>query len=386
MVLNNNKQIAHHTKEISAAVKNAKNVPAWVVAKVNRSASDLSDATHYMEGQSESYAEGGAIYKHKHMDATAKILEKTNKGYKVEFTDNSMKKPKTKIMYFLDINFDKDKGYFEKMETGGGVGITESDIIEGVSFKNKSGTIFVIDKIELDPKFGKLVISSLLGGKKGNYRDEITDFIAFLNKEKVVKYETGGGVEEKWQIKDSNDKYFSVSMQTGKPVWNESPDLGYSYEKQEAEKIKDKLVELGNKDLKVVEYNANWWKMKTGGGVQQPSYAIKLSELLNKYEPTLIGISRGMVKVTPSMAYSGAELSNMFKGFGDSMDIKNIVYRSLRDKESYPIVEKLTKGKYKLIKPTWTDNFEDYYFDNITKKEKGGEVESKLTGWKHKKK
>ena len=109
MVLNNNKQIAHHTKEISAAVKNAKNVPAWVVAKVNRSASDLSDATHYMEGQSESYAEGGAIYKHKHMDATAKILEKTNKGYKVEFTDNSMKKPKTKIMYFLDINFDKDK-------------------------------------------------------------------------------------------------------------------------------------------------------------------------------------------------------------------------------------------------------------------------------------
>jgi GNAT superfamily N-acetyltransferase len=166
MVLNNNKQIAHHTEELSEAVRKSKYVPAWVVAKVNRSATDLSDATHYMEGENETYA--------------------------------------------------------------------------------------------------------------------------------------------------------------------------------------------------------------TGGGVQQPSYAIKLSELLNKYEPTLIGISRGMVQVTPSMAYSGAELSNMFKGFGDSMDIKNIVYRSLRDKESYPIVEKLTKGKYKLIKPTWSDNFEDYYFDNITKKEKGG--------------
>ena len=196
MVLNNNKQIAHHTEEMNMAVKNAKNVPAWVVAKVNRSATDLSDATHYMEGQGESYAEGGAIYRHKHMDATAKILEKTNKGYKVEFTDNSMKKPKTKIMYFLDINFDKDKGYFEKMETGGGVG-------------------------------------------------------------------------EKWQIKDSNDKYFSVSMQTGNPVWNESPDLGYSYEKQEAKKIKDKLEQLGNKNLKIVEYNPNWWKMKTGGGVEK---------------------------------------------------------------------------------------------------------------------
>jgi hypothetical protein len=61
MVLNNNKQIAHHTKEMSAAVKNSKYVPAWVVAKVNRSATDLSDATHYMEGEGESYAEGGEV-------------------------------------------------------------------------------------------------------------------------------------------------------------------------------------------------------------------------------------------------------------------------------------------------------------------------------------
>jgi hypothetical protein len=60
MVLNNNKQIAHHTKELPNAIK-GKKVPAWVVAKVNRSASDLSDATHYMDGQGESYAKGGSV-------------------------------------------------------------------------------------------------------------------------------------------------------------------------------------------------------------------------------------------------------------------------------------------------------------------------------------
>jgi hypothetical protein len=49
------------------------------------------------------------------MDATAKIIEKTSKGYKVEFTDNSVKKPKGKTMYFNDIDFDKDRGFFEKM-------------------------------------------------------------------------------------------------------------------------------------------------------------------------------------------------------------------------------------------------------------------------------
>ena len=63
MVLNNNNQIAHHTEEMNMAVKNAKNVPAWVVAKVNRSATDLSDATHYMEGQGKSYADGGGVFK-----------------------------------------------------------------------------------------------------------------------------------------------------------------------------------------------------------------------------------------------------------------------------------------------------------------------------------
>jgi hypothetical protein len=96
----------------------------------------LEDAKNHIDGGSPlsqktinayrhgSFKNGGAIYKHKHMDATAKILEKTNKGYKVEFTDNSVRKPKTKIMYFNDIDFDKDKGYFEKMANGGNTGGT----------------------------------------------------------------------------------------------------------------------------------------------------------------------------------------------------------------------------------------------------------------------
>jgi len=254
MVLNNNKQIAHHTKELQSALK-GKKVPAWVVAKVNRSASDLSDATHYMEGQGESYADGGAIYKHKHMNATAKILEKTNKGYKVEFTDNSVRKPKAKIMYFNDIDFDKDKGYFEKMETGGGVKyIPYKD--EEIMHEPSENKYYANDE-----EFDTLKEAQ-------NYIDRGSPMSAqTINAYRHGAFKDGGVVEEKWQIKDSNDKYFSVSMQTGKPVWNESPDLGYSYEKQEAEKIKDKLVELGNKDLEVVEYNPNWWKMETGGGV-----------------------------------------------------------------------------------------------------------------------
>jgi ribosomal protein L39E len=59
MVLNNNNQISHHTKELPNAVKKNKVIPAWVVAKVNRSATDLSDATHYLEGTK--LAKGGKL-------------------------------------------------------------------------------------------------------------------------------------------------------------------------------------------------------------------------------------------------------------------------------------------------------------------------------------
>ena len=58
MVLNENNQIIHHTKELPTAIK-GKRVPAWVVTKVHESASDLSDATHYMDGQK--MAKGGDI-------------------------------------------------------------------------------------------------------------------------------------------------------------------------------------------------------------------------------------------------------------------------------------------------------------------------------------
>ena len=90
---------------------------------------------------------------------------------------------------------------------------------------------------------------------------------------------------EKWQIRNSAGKYYSVSMQTGNPIWNESPDLGYTYRKQVAETIKNKLVELGNGNLEVVEYNPNWWKMANGGGVDSRLVGkrVRLIEMQDPY-------------------------------------------------------------------------------------------------------
>ena len=61
MVMNDNKQIKHHTEELNKVVDINTEVPAWVVSKVHRSASDLSDATHYLDGVNSEFKNGGGV-------------------------------------------------------------------------------------------------------------------------------------------------------------------------------------------------------------------------------------------------------------------------------------------------------------------------------------
>ena len=55
-------------------------------------------------------------------------------------------------------------------------------VVKGDKFRFENGIVFIVDK-----KFGPLVCSSLEGGKKGNYRDSMEDFIAFMQENNAVK-------------------------------------------------------------------------------------------------------------------------------------------------------------------------------------------------------
>lgn len=97
----------------------------------------------------------------------------------------------------------------KKYKDGGFVdlSIQVSDIKEGARFSNADGTIFIIDKVS-KMNWGvseeTVVESSLEGGKKGNYRDEINDFVAFLNEESSVKIFYAGGVVDDRKITSRN--------------------------------------------------------------------------------------------------------------------------------------------------------------------------------------
>ena len=58
MVLSQLKSIHHHEEELRSALKTSPEIEAWVLAKVQRATTDLSDVTHYLDGRTE-YKTGG---------------------------------------------------------------------------------------------------------------------------------------------------------------------------------------------------------------------------------------------------------------------------------------------------------------------------------------
>ena len=50
MVKSQNNQIQHHAKELDSVLSRKEEVPAWVLSKTTRAATDMSDVAHYLEG------------------------------------------------------------------------------------------------------------------------------------------------------------------------------------------------------------------------------------------------------------------------------------------------------------------------------------------------
>lgn len=67
MVLSQIKAVKHHAEELSRVVSTKSNIEAWVVGKIERASTDLSDITHYLEGNKDKMSMGGTVryYAHK---------------------------------------------------------------------------------------------------------------------------------------------------------------------------------------------------------------------------------------------------------------------------------------------------------------------------------
>jgi hypothetical protein len=61
MVANKATEIAHHAKELHETLEHSEDVPAWVVSKIQRSATDIADVAHYLEGEEKEFGKGGEL-------------------------------------------------------------------------------------------------------------------------------------------------------------------------------------------------------------------------------------------------------------------------------------------------------------------------------------
>jgi hypothetical protein len=252
MVLNQNTQIKHHTEELKSAVKSGADVPAWVVAKINRSANDISDATHYLEGETKMskggklkyadyYAKGGRInegninelvgcnvehyFTGKKEPVSKKILNVkvtparfSNRSVKLYYSNNVVDEfPLSKLDEFVkgkEIKINTGDGdayvivYRKKMEQGGGIEegklylIGKPEVFNAGRFNSKISTFktAIIDDTH-NIKYGQQSFKSMGTFKPQSNHIKITqkDFNELI---KNMKMQTGGDIMKKgWSHK-----------------------------------------------------------------------------------------------------------------------------------------------------------------------------------------
>jgi hypothetical protein len=121
MVKNQAKELLHHSNELISVLKKNPHVEAWVVAKIERATTDLSDVTHYLDGMfakggrinySEYYKMGGKVQSCEKFDENGerKIDLKSIK----ELTECVNKLPQTKDFYFVNGEYTPERKRLHK--------------------------------------------------------------------------------------------------------------------------------------------------------------------------------------------------------------------------------------------------------------------------------
>jgi hypothetical protein len=60
MLKNQAREVEHHSEELNNQIPSTEKVPAWLIAKMERATTDLSDVTHYLDGEN-TFADGGKV-------------------------------------------------------------------------------------------------------------------------------------------------------------------------------------------------------------------------------------------------------------------------------------------------------------------------------------
>jgi hypothetical protein len=260
MILNQAEELEHHVEELEEAAKKSDHVPAWIVAKVERASTDLSDASHYLDAENEQkreemegeeeYAHGGELkWQDAQLGDSALVISENKMGviikpygrkFHLKFMDGTEKTyDASDLKFFGDID-DFDRGGM--MAEGGKTG---SDL-EAIKKDAK----------KLSRSYGKIyLLQRQSGGKKGEYvlttEEDLMDEMNSVYKSSFVKlfgngkeYEKGGKMAEGGKVK-FKDKVASIKaslLKRKKVPKVVQKDYGKTFTPAEAEDSAKRIV------------------------------------------------------------------------------------------------------------------------------------------------
>jgi len=163
------KQIKHHAEEMDSVIDKQKHIEPWVVSKMGRTTSDLSDVNHYLDGRlmkrgGELQEQGNemAIYTNKALNEIHKMGGLRDLGHAWNMVESVSKR---KGWNPIDVHVTLEK----KMKEGGS---TEDFRVDGYMTLSNSGGI----EIELDNRGDGLRYRF---NNNGNYTEPEETFIGF---------------------------------------------------------------------------------------------------------------------------------------------------------------------------------------------------------------
>lgn len=187
MVSSQAKEAKHHANELSQAIKGQTHIEPWVVAKMERATTDLSDVTHYLDGKTE-YAKGGEVKERVYIEY---LNKKKNYQRDIKHFDSYEDAKQWALKNFDKFNPDMIK--YEYAEGGG--------VDRYVLSFNYNPSIVKSDYLE------KLVENYTKDWKHDNDWDEVTFYVQGLTKEKAKELESELKMEDVYNIEVELGRY-----------------------------------------------------------------------------------------------------------------------------------------------------------------------------------
>jgi hypothetical protein len=153
MVLSQTKEIKHHADELSKVLGKHKDIESWVVGKIERASTDLSDVTHYLDGTEEKMKNGGGV---------------NNDMLSMDLKSIKLKYPKAKVSY----TFAKDssgKGYVITARENGKVVYTSYKMAKGGGIEEDYKIKRFLDTVKVANNKIKLQDITVESTPKGNW-------------------------------------------------------------------------------------------------------------------------------------------------------------------------------------------------------------------------